>query len=295
MVSAATRHKLTKMFLQNRKAILDRWLQYLRKQDTNWGALIDESTLQQESQAFLDLFAKTISETEDWQDVQSSAFAPLRQYLENLADSRVIQGFTPSQTALYIFALKQAVLHVAQEDAEPKTKALTQSLLNIDLLLDKLGLLTFDTYVNHREALIAEQTAAILEMASPTLRVWDDVVLLPLVGVIDTERAQVMLDSLLNAIAETEATVAILDVTGVPVIDTQVAKHVLTAVDGAHMLGAIVIITGVSVDAAKTLTKLRIDLGNVITRGTLRAGLRHALRLSGYRVEKLSSGPKRGA
>ncbi|NOZ70401.1 MAG: STAS domain-containing protein [Chloroflexi bacterium] len=295
MVSAAARHKLTKMFLHDRKAILDQWLQYLRKQDTNWGALIDESTLQQESQAFLDLFAKAISETEDWQDVQSSAFAPLRQYLENLADSRVIQGFTPSQTALYIFALKQAVLHVAQEDTEPKTKALTQSLLNIDLLLDKLGLMTFDTYVNHREALIAEQTAAILEMASPTLRVWDDVVLLPLVGVIDTERAQVMLDSLLNAIAETEATVAILDVTGVPVIDTQVAKHVLTAVDGAHMLGATVIITGVSVDAAKTLTKLRIDLGNVITRGTLRAGLRHALRLSGYRVEKLSSGPKRGA
>jgi len=286
MTSPKAHQPLLQVLLQQRDEVQRQWLLNLHKQDTNWSEYIDESALQAETNLFLDLFIDALQTSEQWDSIQVDAFAALRRHLTELSNSRIMEGFTPSETALYIFALKQAIHHVAQAKADEEARSLVHELLSVEVLLDQLGLLTVESYLNHREALIIEQSATILEMASPTLLVWDHVVLLPLVGVIDTERAQVILDSLLTAISETESVVAILDVTGVPVIDTQVAKHILTAVEGAHMLGASVIITGVSVETAKTLTKLQINLGDVITRGTLRAGLRHALHLVGVHIEK---------
>ncbi len=286
MTSPEARQQLLQLLLQQRDEVQRQWLLNLYKQDTNWSERIDDSALHAEVDTFLTLFIDALQTTEQWDSIQAEAFTALRRHLIDLSNSRVIEGFTPSETALYVFALKQAMHHMAGAGADEKTQSLLSELLSVEVLLDQLGLLTVESYLNHREALIVEQSATILEMASPTLLVWDHVVLLPLVGVIDTDRAQVILDSLLTAISETESVVAILDVTGVPVIDTQVAKHILTAVEGAHMLGASVIITGVSVETAKTLTKLQINLGDVITRGTLRAGLRYALHLVGVHIEK---------
>ncbi len=247
--------------------------------------LISEADLKRESREFLEALVQAIS-SENLEDINASPYEPILQMLGDLSRSRATLGFSPSETATYVFSLKDSLLPFLQEGLADRPEVLNHEMIVISKLLDKLGLYTFEAYAQSHEELIAQQTATIMELASPTLRVWDEVVLLPLVGVIDTARAQLMLDSLLNAISETEALVAILDVTGVPVIDTRVAQHILTAVEGAHMLGAETIITGVSVESAKTLTKLQVRLGEVITRGSLRAGLRYALKLVGVKLAK---------
>jgi len=240
--------------------------------------LMSELDLRQESIRFLRAFVKAMS-TGKVDDITAPAYEPLLEMLGDISRSRAAQGYTPSETATYVFSLKNSILEFLQADLAEQPEVLNREMIVISRLLDRLGLYTFETYAASREEMIRQQSAAIEELLSPALRVWEGIVLLPMVGIIDTLRAQDMLDSLLNAVAETEALVAILDVTGVPAIDTRVAQHLLTAVEGAHMLGAETIITGVSVEAAKTLTKLKVGLREVTTRGSLRAGLRYAFKL----------------
>jgi len=240
--------------------------------------LMSELDLRQESIRFLRAFVKAMS-TGKVDDITAPAYEPLLEMLGDISRSRAAQGYTPSETATYVFSLKDSILEFLQADLAEQPEVLNREMIVISRLLDRLGLYTFETYAASREEMIRQQSAAIEELLSPALRVWEGIVLLPMVGIIDTLRAQDMLDSLLNAVAETEALVAILDVTGVPAIDTRVAQHLLTAVEGAHMLGAETIITGVSVEAAKTLTKLKVGLREVTTRGSLRAGLRYAFKL----------------
>jgi len=270
---------------QQEPDILAAWLEVQVASLSRRADLISEADLRQESKELLEAFTQAIA-AEDLPDLTSPAFQPLLRLLEEMSRSQAAQGFSPSEMAAYVFGLKDILLTFLQEHLADQPVALNREFLRLSQVLDKLGLYTFEVFARSREELIAEQSEAILEMASPALRIWDDVVLLPLVGVIDTARAQTILDSLLCAIAETEALVAILDVTGVPIIDTRVAQHLLTAVEGAHMLGAETIITGVSVETAKTLTKLRVHLGQVITRGSLRAGLRLALKLVGEKGQE---------
>jgi len=272
-----------KMITNQEGEILTAWVSTQLEAITRRADLIGADELRRESQQFLAAFAQAIA-TEAWEDIQAPGFKTLRQALAALSRSRAAQGFSPSETATFVFSLKDTLLAFLQDNLGSQPEALNREVIALSHLLDKLGLYTFEIFSREREDLLAAQLEAITEMASPALRVWDDIVLLPLVGTIDTQRAQIILDSLLNAIAETEALVAILDITGVPVIDTRVAQHLLTAVQGSHMLGAQTIITGVSVETAKTLTKLQITLGEVVTRGTLRSGLRYAFQLVGVRL-----------
>lgn len=201
-----------------------------------------------------------------------------------LSGSRARLGFAPTDTALYIIALKNVLTRHLISSAGDSPAQLSRSLAAVDDVLDRLSLMTFQTYVEVRERIIAQQSLSLVELSSPVVRLWDQVLLVPLVGVIDTVRARQFTERMLAAITRYEATVSILDVTGVPVFDTGVAKHIMKAIDAAQLLGSRIVLTGLSPEAAQTLTKLNINFTNVISRASLRAGVAEALQMVGRRI-----------
>ena len=187
-------------------------------------------------------------------------------------------------TAFYVLSLKGALLEYLQVDFGDEHELLNTEVQKMNKIIDNLALLTFEIYSKTREQIIGQQSQALLELSIPSIKLWDEILLLPVVGIIDTTRAQLLIESLLKAIVEYEARVVILDVTGVPMIDTQVAQNIIKTVASAQMMGAKVVITGISPDAAQTLTKLEVDMSTLNTRGTLRADVIEAFAMINKKV-----------
>ncbi len=226
----------------------------------------------------------TAFESEVYDNVELPAFRDSVAMLQDISASRAEQGFSPSETAFYVLSLKDALLEYLQVDFGDEPELLNTEVQKMNKIIDNLALLTFEIYSKTREQIIGQQSQALLELSIPSIKLWDEILLLPVVGIIDTARAQLLIDSLLKAIVEYEARVVILDVTGVPMIDTQVAQNIIKTVASAQMMGAKVVITGISPDAAQTLTKLEVDMSTLNTRGTLRAGVTEAFAMIGKKI-----------
>ena len=261
-----------------------------------WSAAVVKSLSGRMTQAELDRDVRDVFEAivsvphGEERDLSDAAYAELRSLLSDLARTRARQGFSPTETAVGVFALKEAVLEVLASKAELEGYRLFAELSRF---VDELGLFMLDTYSQAREAVIAEQSASLLELSTPVVRLWDGIVSLPLVGTLDSARTQVVMEKLLEALVSTGSDHAIIDITGVPAVDTQVAQHLLKTVMAARLLGAECIISGVRPQIAQTVVGLGIDFGTIATKSSLSDALLLALRRSGYDVIKRSATKER--
>ena len=220
------------------------------------------------------------------ESISSAGAAPVRTFLETLSRSRAVQGFTSEQTATFIFSLKKPIFNRLRRDFSTDAARMADETWLASELIDRLGLYTVVAFQKSREEIISRQEAEMLELSTPVVKLWHGVLALPLIGTLDSARTQVVMESLLQKIVETGSDIAIIDITGVPTVDTLVAQHLLKTVTAIRLMGAECIITGVRPQIAQTVVHLGIDLQGVTTKATLADGLSLALKRLGFVVSK---------
>ncbi|MFD7027879.1 STAS domain-containing protein [Streptomyces sp. NPDC059917] len=217
-------------------------------------------------------------------DGRGEAFGEVRALLTELSRTRARQGFSPTETASSVFVLKEVL-----EPALTGESSDVQAYLRFAGLLDVLGLFTIEVYTRTREELIAAQAEQLMELSTPVVKLWDGVIGVPLVGTLDSARTMVVMEKMLQALIDTGSEQAIIDITGVPAVDTEVAQHLLKTVVAARLMGAECTISGIRPQIAQTIVALGIDFGDIVTKATLADALRHALRRSGATVTGTAS------
>jgi len=266
--------------------ILSQWLREMagitRRTD-----LMSDSEAQTQCRTFLDALAQTTVSA--GLNVQSSGYDGVRKTLSDISRSRALQGFTPTETATFVFSLKRPVFAAIREELANDPAAMSAELWNTTELLDNLGLYTTEMYLKSREEVIRRQQEEMLELSTPVVKLWDGIVALPLIGTLDSARTQVVMESLLDSIVKTNSRVAIIDITGVPTVDTVVAQHLLKTVTAARLMGADCIISGVRPQIAQTIVHLGINLLDVTTKATLSDAFGLALRKAGITFVKLQN------
>jgi rsbT co-antagonist protein RsbR len=217
-------------------------------------------------------------------DFSHAAFDELRAFLNEISRQRAVKGYTPSENATYILSLRNVVLTLLAEDFDGDTVTLVREMDQFTRLLDKMGLVMVENFIRSREEIIRQQRADMMELSTPVIKVWDKILTLPIIGTLDSRRAQMMTEALLQRIVETGSTVAILDITGVRTMDTLVANHLIKTVTAARLMGARCILTGVSPAIAQTMVQLGIDLTQITTRAQMSDGIKLALEMVGRKV-----------
>ena len=264
-------------------AILKDWTAYQLSALTLRRDLMKETELREASRRFLELFAEAFSVTAD---VSSPSWKPVKDNLAEISKSRAVQGFSPSETATFVFSLKQPLFDLAQQRAGNDGKRLAEILWDLTMLLDKLGLHTTEVYQESREAVIHRQQKELMELSTPVVQLWDEVLALPLIGTLDSERTQVVMENLLQRVVETGARLAIIDITGVPTVDTLVAQHLMKTVAATRLMGADCIISCIRPQIAQTIVHLGVNLNDIITKATLADAFQVALQRLGASVLK---------
>ena len=251
---------------------------------TRRGDLLRVSELKEQCNHFLRVFTEGLRA--GGQNIKSSAWDPTRHFLTELSASRAKQGFSPTETATFIFSLKRPLFERIQANFASDPQLLGKEMWTVTALLDSLGLLTAEAYSKAREEVIARQQEEMLELSTPVVKLWDGVLALPLIGTLDSARTQVVMENLLQSIVETNSKIAIIDITGVPTVDTVVAQHLLKTVTAARLMGADCIISGVRPQIAQTIVHLGINLLDITTKANLADAFTTALRRLGASVVK---------
>ena len=264
--------------------ILSDWMKELSASGVRRDDLMKESELRQQAQDFLRLARQA---TRDGQsDVESPAWAEVRDMLGAMSRTRAAQGFTPTQTATFVLSFKRPLFNRLRTEAGRDTEALAADVWTATELLDKLGLYTTEVFQNQKEEIIGRQQQDMLELSTPVVKLWDRVLALPMIGTLDSARTQVVMETLLQRIVETGAEIAIIDITGVPTVDTLVAQHLLKTVTAARLMGADCIISGIRPQIAQTIVHLGVNLGEVTTKATLADAFTIALQRVGYTITR---------
>ncbi|MGV3663677.1 MAG: STAS domain-containing protein [Prosthecobacter sp.] len=262
--------------------------EWIRQQLASTGMrrdLIKDGELQAQANDFLNHF-HTGAESGEYSNIKAAAWVPTLEMLNQLVRQRERMGFSPSETALFIFSLKEPLFAQLRVSLKGEPDQLINEMLNTSGVLDKLGLYTTEVFQSAREEVIRRQQEELLELSTPVVKMWDGIVALPLIGTLDSARTSVVMESLLQRIVETGSDIAIIDITGVPTVDTLVAQHLLKTVAAARLMGADCIISGIRPQIAQTMVHLAIDLSAVTTKATMAEALKVALQRTGHRVVK---------
>ena len=278
---------LAQLVKKNEQHVLEQWLALQRSATTLRSDLISERELREQSRDFLTHFTAAIQDGE--QHVDTPGWKPAKDLLANMTRSRSNQGFTPKETATFVFSLKQPLFELLRRESRDPEKLAEENWL-ITVLLDKLGLYTTEIYQQTRESVIKRQQEELMELSTPVVELWDNIVALPLIGTLDSARTQVVMENLLQKIVEKEAMIAIIDITGVPTVDTLVAQHLLKTVAAARLMGADCIISGMRPQIAQTIVHLGVNLSDVITKATLADAFAVALQRTGATVTRIAAG-----
>jgi rsbT co-antagonist protein RsbR len=247
---------------------------------------LSETELREQSREFLSLLRRATQDG-DLTNIRGPAWQEVLHALESLSRSRARQGFTPRQTAGFVFSLKRPLFALLGRKHQNDSTSLGEEIVTITMMLDELGLHTADTFIKSREEIISRQQEEMLELSTPVVKLWEGVLALPMIGTLDSARTQVVMESLLQRIVETGAEVAIIDITGVPTVDTLVAQHLIKTVTAARLMGADCIISGIRPQIAQTIVHLGVDLGNVVTKATLADAFAVALQRRGLTITPL--------
>jgi rsbT co-antagonist protein RsbR len=282
---AKAQSRLPAILKKHEGDLLSEWASDLAAASQSSNGRISEDELQSQTREFLRLVLDA-TQRGNVTDLDAAEWLPTRDFLDGVSRSRAVQGFTADQTATFIFSFKKPLLARLQQEIGADAAALAQETWAATELLDKLGLHTIRSFQKTREEVIARQQEELLELSTPVVKLWEGVLALPMIGTLDSARTQVVMESLLQRIVETGSEIAIIDITGVPTVDTLVAQHLLKTVTAIRLMGADCIISGIRPQIAQTIVHLGVDLQGVITKATLADALSLALKRSGFVVTR---------
>jgi rsbT co-antagonist protein RsbR len=249
--------------------LLPEWIRRQLAAKTYRGDLMKEDELREQSRKFLSLVRQVFETSNGNADPSSPAWTPIRELLDNIARSRARLGYSPSETATFVFSLKEPLFDHLRRELARDPEALADEIWRTTTILDALGLYTTEVYQKTREEVIARQRQEMLELSTPVVQLWTGILALPLIGTLDSARTQIVMENLLEKIVETGAGIAIIDITGVPTVDTLVAQHLLKTVAAARLMGAECIISGIRPQIAQTIVHLGVELTDVVTKASL--------------------------
>jgi len=270
---------VARVVADNRQSILSEWLGYLKAAGGSAAVRMKDAELQQQCSRFLDLFI----EGTGGGSREVGADKGMRDMLSEISRARAMQGFSPTETATFIFSLKRPLFDAFKKAAGKDVTLLGDAVWDATQVLDGLGLHTTEIFLRSREDVVVRQQKEIAELSTPVVKLWDGVLALPLIGTLDSERTSVVMENLLQALIDNSADFAIIDITGVPTVDTLVAQHLLKTVAAARLMGADCLISGIRPQIAQTMVHLGVEL-NVQSKATLAEAFREALKRTGRTV-----------
>jgi rsbT co-antagonist protein RsbR len=273
---------------QRENEILEAWIENRINSSDFRETLISGEELRSDSQSFLRAFIRAVADS-NVEEMRGKEFNSIRRLLLEISEARAAQAFSPSETAFYVFSLKETILPFLRDEYQKDPEMLLDEVNKLSKALDKLGSFIFVSTIKNRERVIRQQQQDMLELSTPVVQIWDRIICLPLIGTLDSRRTQLMMERLLERIVRSRAEVAILDITGVPTVDTQVANYLIKTVTAVRLLGSTCIVTGVGPSIAQTIVHLGIDLAGIITRNQLSDGIRLAFELTRQKVVSMNA------
>lgn len=284
---AALQQRTTDLIRAHEEQVLASWLADLLRIGQGQDTRITQRELEVQVRDFWRLFLAGMT-ARDTSNLQDGQWQDIRHFLEDLSRDRVLRGFSSAETATFIFSLKRPLFELVQQGFADSPKDLGEQMWALSELLDLLGLHTVKAFQKTREDVIQRQQEEMLELSTPVVKLWEGVLALPMIGTLDSQRTQVVMESLLQRIVETGSEIAIIDITGVPTVDTLVAQHLLKTVTAIRLMGADAIISGVRPQIAQTIVHLGLDLQGIVTKANLADALALALRRTGQNVVKVN-------